>query len=99
MDQGQVGFMNFAALLHFAQKGCVLLPTGNEEEAGGFAVKPADEGKKFFPVLIAQPVDQGVGAVRSGGMDEPTGGFIDDKERGVFQGDGGWGHSWMKITK
>ena len=42
MNQGKVGFMNLPALLHFAQKGGVLLSSGNQEEAGGFAVETAD---------------------------------------------------------
>ena len=33
MDDGEVAFMNFSALLHFAQKGGVLFPPGHEEEA------------------------------------------------------------------
>ena len=53
MNEGEVGFMNFPALLHFAQKGGVLLSAGHEEESARFAVEPADEGKEFLLVVVA----------------------------------------------
>ena len=53
MNQGEVGFIDFPALLHFAKKGGVLFATGHKEEAAGFTVESADEGKEFLLVVVA----------------------------------------------
>ena len=80
MNQGEITFMNFASLLHFAKEGGVLFAPGDEKEAAGFAVESADEGEKFIRVLVAEPVDQGKSAIGSGGVNEPAGRFIHDDE-------------------
>ena len=91
MNQGEVGFIDFPALLHFAKKGGVLFATGHKEEAAGFTVESADEGKEFIGILVAEPVDERESAIGSGGVDKPTGRFIDDQKRGVFEDNGGLG--------
>ena len=53
MNEGEVGFMNFPALLHFAKEGGVLFATGHKKEAASFAVESADEGKEFLLVVVA----------------------------------------------
>ena len=53
MNEGEVAFMNFPALLHFAKEGGDLFATGHKEEAASFAVETADEGKKFLLVVVA----------------------------------------------
>ena len=80
MNQGEITFMNFASLLHFAKEGGVFFAPGDEEEAAGFPVEPADDGDKFIRVLVAEPVDQGKSAIGSGGVNEPAGRFIHDEE-------------------
>ena len=77
--------MNFPSLLHFSKKRGVLFAPCHQEKAGRFAVESADEGKKFIGILVAQPVDQRESAVGAGGVNEPTGWFIDDQKRDVFQ--------------
>ncbi len=84
MDKGEVRLMDFSALLHFSEEGGVVLATCHQEESTGFAVKSADEGKEFIGILVAKPVDEGESAIGSGGVDEPTGWFVDDQKRGVF---------------
>ena len=84
MDKGEVRLMDFSALLHFSKEGGVLFPPCHQEKAAGFSVEPAHERKKFIGILVAEPVDEGESAIGSGGVDEPTGRFIDDQERGVF---------------
>ena len=81
--------MNFSALLHFTKERGVLFAPCHQEKAAGFSVESADEGKEFIGVLVAKPVDEGEGAVGSGGMNKPASRFIDDQERGVFQHDRG----------
>ena len=83
--------MNFPTLLHFATEGGVVFATCHQEESTGFAVESAHERKKFIGILVAKPVDKGESAIGSGGMDEPTGRFIDDQERGVFENNRGLG--------
>ena len=85
MNKGEVRLMNFPSLLHFSKKRGVLFAPCHQEKAGRFAVESADEGKEFIGILVAQPVDQGESAIGSGGVDEPTGRFIDDQKSGVFQ--------------
>ena len=92
MDDGEVAFMDFPPLLHFAQKGGVLFPPGHEKEARGFSIEAADQGEEFAGVLFAEPVDQGEGAVWAGGMDQPTGRLIDHEEPGIGADDGGMGN-------
>ena len=53
MNEGEVGFMDFPALLHFAKEGGVLFAAGHKEEAASFAVESADEGKEFLLVVVA----------------------------------------------
>ena len=79
--------MNFSALLHFSEERGVLFAPCHQEKAARFAVESADEGKKFIGILVAKPVDEGESAIGSGGVDEPTGWFVDDQKRGVFQND------------
>ena len=83
--------MDLTALLHFPEKGGVLFAPGHQKKAAGFAVEPTDKGKEFLGVVVAEPVDQGEGAVGSGGVDQPAGGFIDDEEGGVIEDNGGLG--------
>jgi len=87
MNNGEVAFLNFTALLHFTEEGGVLFASCHQEKAAGFAIESADEGKEFIGILVAKPVDEGESAIGSGGVDEPTGWFIDDEERGVFLDD------------
>ena len=84
MNQGEITFMNFASLLHFAKEGGVLFAPCHQEKATRFAVEPADEGEKFIGVLVAKPVDQGERSVGSGGVNEPAGRFIHDEEMVVL---------------
>ena len=83
--------MNFPALLHFSKVGGFLFATCHQKKAGRLAVESAHERKKFIGILVAKPVDKGESAIGSGGMDEPTGRFIDDQERGVFENNRGLG--------
>ena len=85
MNKGEVRLMNFPTLLHFSKVGGVLFAPCHQEKAGRFAVESADERKEFIGILVAKPVDQGESAIGSGGVDEPTGRFIDDQKSGVFQ--------------
>ena len=87
MDKGEVRLMDFSALLHFSKERGVVFATCHQEESTGFAVEPAHERKKFIGILVAKPVDEGESAIGSGGVDEPTGWFVDDQKRGVFQND------------
>ena len=87
MYKGEVRLMNFPTLLHFTKERGVVFATCHQEESTGFAVESAHERKKLIWVLVAKPVDKGESAIGSGGMDEPTGRFIDNQKRGVFQND------------
>jgi len=88
MDEGEVGFMNLTALLHFAKKGCVLLPPGHKKKTAGLAIEAADEGEELLGIVVAEPVDQGESAVRTGRVNEPACGFVDDQEGRVIEEDG-----------
>ena len=44
VDNGEISFMDFPALLHFAQKGGVFFSPCHEEESGGFPVESANQG-------------------------------------------------------
>ena len=83
--------MNFPALLHFSKVGGVLFATCHQKKAGRLAVESADEGKEFIGILVAEPVDERKSSIGAGGVDEPTGRFIDDQERGVFENNRGLG--------
>ena len=96
MDNGEVAFMNFPALLHFAQKRGVLLSAGHKKESRGFSVKSADQGEEFAGVLFAEPIDQGESSIRPGGMDQPTGRLVDNEETGIGVEDGGGVHQWER---
>jgi len=74
--------------LHFAKKGGVLFATGHKEEAASFAVEAADEGEELLGIVVAEPVDQGESAVRTGRVNEPACGFVDDQEGRVVEDDG-----------
>ena len=91
MNKGEVRLMNFPTLLHFAKEGGVLFATCHQEQAARFAVESADEGKEFIGILVAEPVDERESSVGSGGVNEPSGRFIDDQKRGVFEDNGGLG--------
>ena len=91
MNEGEVRLMNFPSLLHFAEDGGVFFSTTDKKKATGFTIESAHERKEFIGVLVAEPVDEGKGAIGSGGVNEPTGRFIDDEERGVFEDNGGLG--------
>jgi hypothetical protein len=71
-------------LLHFSEEGGVVFATCHQEESTGFAVESAHERKKFIGILVAEPVDEGKGAIGAGGVDEPTGRFVDDEKGGMF---------------
>ena len=77
--------MKFTELQHITKEGPVLISTCHKEDSTGFAIESADEGKEFIGILVAKPVDQGESAIGSGGVDEPTGRFIDDQKSGLFQ--------------
>ena len=91
MDQHEVGFEDFPALLHFAKEGGVVFATCHEKKATGFAVETADQRKEFLGVVVAEPIDEGEGSVGSSRVNEPSGGFIDDEEGGVIEDNGGLG--------
>ena len=84
MNKGEVRLINFPTLLHFSEEGGVLFAPCHQEKAAGFSVESADEGEEFIGILVAKPVDEGKGAVGTGGVNEPSGRFIDDQKRGVF---------------
>ena len=83
--------MNFPTLLHFAEEGGVRFSTCHQKESAGFAVESADERKEFVGIVVAKPVDQSKSAVGAGRVNKPTGRFIDDQKRGVFEDNGGLG--------
>ena len=79
MDEGQVAFMDFAALLHFAKyRGVFFAPT-DEKKATGFAVETANETEKLVGIHLAKVINEGDGAIGSGGMTQEAGRFIDDQ--------------------
>ena len=91
MNKCEVAFLNFTALLHFSEERGVLFATCHQKKSAGFAVESAHKRKELIWVLVAEPVDEGEGAVRAGGVDEPSGGFVDDQKRGVLKDNGGLG--------
>ncbi len=70
MDEGQVTFMNFPALLHFAECRGVFFATTDEKKATGFAVEAADKAEEFVWIHLAKVINQGDGAIGSGGMNQ-----------------------------
>ncbi len=70
MDEGEVTFMDFAALLHFTKYGGVFFATTDEKKATGFAVEAADKAEEFVWIHLAKVINQGDGAIGSGGMNQ-----------------------------
>jgi hypothetical protein len=60
--------MNFAALLHFAECRGVFFATTDEKKATGFAVEAANKTEKLVGVDLAKVINEGDGAIGSGGM-------------------------------
>lgn len=97
MNNGLVGFMNFPALLHFSQKRGVLPASRHQKKAGGFAVEPANEGQELARNLFPEPIDEGEGSVRAGGVNQPSGWLVHDEETGIRADDSGLGfHTVMR---
>ena len=91
MNKSEVGLLDFPTLLHFAKEGGVFFSTTDKKKATGFTIKSADEGKEFIGILVAEPVDERESSIGTGGVNEPSGRFIDDQKRGVFEDNGGLG--------
>ena len=70
MDQGEVTFMDFAALLHFAECRGVFFAATDKKEATGLAVEAANKTKKLVRIHLAKVINQGDGAIGSGGMNQ-----------------------------
>jgi hypothetical protein len=85
VNNGEVAFLNFTALLHFTEEGSVFFAPSHQEKAARFAVESANKRKKLIWVLVAKPVDERESSIGAGRVDEPTGWFVDDQEKGVFQ--------------
>jgi len=88
VDEGQVTFMDFAPLLHFAEYGGVFFATTDEKKATGFAVEAANNTKKLVGIHLAEVINEGDGAIGSGGMNQSTGRFIDDQPIRMLQNHG-----------
>ena len=88
VNDGEVGFMDFPALLHLSQKRGGFLSASHQKKARGFTVEPADQGQEFAGELLAEPIDQGEGSIGARGVDEPSGGFVDDEKAGISAEDG-----------
>jgi len=84
MDDREITFLNFPALLHFPEEGGVLFAPCHQKKAARFAVESADEGKKLIGILVTKPVDEGEGAIRTGRVNKPAGRFINNQERGML---------------
>ena len=70
MDEGEVTFMNLAPLLHFAKyRGVFFAPT-DKKEATGFAVEAANKAEKLVGIHLAKVINEGDGAIGSGGMNQ-----------------------------
>ena len=85
MDEGEVAFLNFPTLLHFPEEGGVVFTPCHQEKAAGFAIESANKRKKLIGILVTKPVDQGKGAVGTRRVNKPTGRFVDDQKRRMFQ--------------
>ena len=70
VDEGEVTFMDFATLLHFAQYGSVFFAPTDEKKAAGFAVEAADKTEKLVGIHLAKVINEGNGAIGSGGMNQ-----------------------------
>ena len=68
MNKCEIGFMDFAALLHFTKYRCVFFATTDEKKATGFAVEAADKAEELVWIHLAKVIDEGDGAIGSGGM-------------------------------
>jgi hypothetical protein len=53
MDEGEVGFINFPALLLLPEQGGVLFASGHKEEAASLAVESANQGEELLGVVVA----------------------------------------------
>ncbi len=84
MDEGEVTFMDFAALLHFTKYGGVFFATTDEKKATGLAVEAADKTEKLVGIHFAKVIDEGDGAIGSGGMNQKASWFIDDQPIGML---------------
>jgi hypothetical protein len=70
--------MDFAALLHFTEyRGVFFAPT-DKKEATGFAVEAANQTEKLVWIHLAKVIDEGDGAIGSGGMNQKASRFVDD---------------------
>ena len=77
MDEGQVAFMEFSALLHFAEYGGIFFATTDKKKATGFAVEAADKAEEFVGIHLAKVINEGDGAIGSSRMNQETGRFVD----------------------
>jgi hypothetical protein len=62
--------MDFAPLLHFAKYRGVFFATTDEKKATGFAVEAADKTEKLVGIHLAKVINEGNGAIGSGGMNQ-----------------------------
>ena len=70
MDQGEVTFMDFAALLHFAECRGVFFATTDKKKSTSLAVETANKTKKLVRIHLAKVINEGDGAIGSGGMNQ-----------------------------
>ena len=84
--------MDFAALLHFAERRGVFFAATDEKKATGFAVEAANQTEKLVGVDLAKVIDEGDGAIGPSGMNQKASRFIDDEKRGVLFNDK-WRHA------
>ena len=77
--------MDFAALLHFAERRGVFFAPTDKKKATGLAVKSANQTKKLVRIHLAKVIDEGDGAIGSGGMNQETGRFIDNQPIRMLQ--------------
>lgn len=70
MDECEVTFMDFAPLLHFAERRSVFFATTDEKKAASFAVEAANKTKKLVGIHLAKVINEGDGAIGSGGMNQ-----------------------------
>ena len=68
-----------------------LFVLGDDEDAGGVFVEAMDDAGAEFAAdageigaVVEKSVDEGVGGVAGGGVDDEAGGFVEDDEVGVF---------------
>ena len=77
------------------ERGVGRLVLGDDEDAGGVLVEAVhDAGAEFaadaleIAAMVEQGVDEGVGGVAGGGMDDEAGGLVEDDQVGIFVEDG-----------